>query len=198
MVYRKWIRACFAAVVILFFFTFCGFTATMGSRGSRPVKAVQAVPGINFIMGMELSRPGDMDNAQAAGFFVPDEKIRPDIWAILALAAASAGLFVFAKNGERESLYNAGLSLAGFITLLLLQVSAGKYVESLEIPGLYIQLSFHLAYWAALSAFALAGCLSYLQFKRQSHVTGVVKETNTVTPIHISIITQHNSVNEWE
>jgi len=73
------------------------------------------------------------------------------VWMLLAATAALGGLLGSICSHQRKKEFGFLFSLAGLISLLMLQVA-----------GVASQLRFTPVYWVALGVFALNGSLSYL------------------------------------
>jgi len=157
---------------------------------------IKTITGFNFITGTSLSPASAFDSGLLQGMFgVKDsqagnlDKISPDIYAILALAAAVLGVFAsFNKRGKR-ALPGTILAAGGFIALYMLQSSVKKY-ESTGDSGLmpiHIKMIFQPGYWICLAAFAITGIISLWPTRSHNRMELTPK---MATPIQVNIITQ--------
>jgi len=191
----------FLLVILLFFFTYCDFKivgASGESEYSSNSQTGKSITGFNFITGTALPMAA-VNNQFVSGFLgIKEEtannlqKISFNIWALLALAAAIAGLYIYLKKeSNQSSLYTILLSALGILSLLLLLVSSKKYEQSIDlgIATLQTKMSFQFSYWLSLLCFITSGIISYARLKLKSQ-TEILTADNPPTPIHVSIITQ--------
>lgn len=112
-------------------------------------------------------------------------------WMIMVFIVGLTGFLVSLFNGRTK--YGIGflLGLAGIILMLLIQFSS---IENYAIKDAGTEtISFQLAYWVCLTAFALAGSRSYLLQNKSSKKKVL---TSSQGAVNINIITQSNKVGE--
>jgi hypothetical protein len=190
----------FLLVILFFFFTFCDFKVA-GSMGKSEYpgseQTQKSITGLNFITGTALPMAG-VNNELVSGLLgIKNEqaenlqKIAFNIWALVALAAAIGGVYVFWKREKNEALYETLLAATGVIALLMLLSSVSKYEGKIDMGFVSVQtkMAFQFPYWAALLSFIAAGSISFLRLKLKSN-TDAIAIPNAPTPIHVNIITK--------
>ncbi len=176
---RSIIPIAFAAVVVLFFFSFVNFKC----NGSK----VASVTGFNLVTGTHIKSPmsglDNMDNFMNNGNSSSKEtskgeKVPANKWAILAFLSALAGVAVFYKKVKKEEIIGIIIGIAGIAALLLLRGSVKDEVGSEVQNGMVsIEVDFAAAYWLSLLLFIVAGGISYLRLKKPQE-----RETKTTSP----------------
>jgi hypothetical protein len=194
------IPVCFSLAILLFFFAFCDFRIVGSVGQSQSVTNEQtqkSISGFNFITGTSLptgsvnnefvSKLFDLKNDRAENL----QKISFNLWALLAFAAAIAGVYIYWKKQSNEALYSILLAVIGIVALLMLLMSANKYEGKIDLGFVLLQtkMVFQFPYWLALLSFATAGVIGYLRLK-PTNDSGAATVTNAPTPIHVNIITQ--------
>lgn len=170
---RPIIPAAFGLAIVFFFFTFCDFRCmgqTIGSAsGFELAMGAELKPGEQLLSGNgifaeAMREAGESESAEQS------KKMSPNIWAILALAAAAVGLTMFLVRGSNEALYGMIAGAAGAGALLLLQLLMNMSLKK-ESEG-HLEASFQIGYWGALLAFALAGTVSFLRWRSPQSAPG--------------------------
>jgi hypothetical protein len=162
---RTLIPVCFAAVAILFFFSFADFKCNG--------KTAASVTGFNLVTGTHIQTPASafdnsslFDDFDSASTRRPTtdagEKIDPNLWAILAFISAITGVVVFWRKEKKEALYGTALGSVGFLALIILRYVIKNKVEA-QGAMLQIETDFTFVYWLCVLAFIVAGALSYLR-----------------------------------
>lgn len=190
---RPAIPIAFAIIIVLFFFGFCDFKC-------NSVK-VASLTGINMVTGTHLKSAAGPDISSAFDPFGDrsvsenrEDKVGPNVWAILALLSAIGGAYAFYKKIKNESLAGTAAGTIGFISLLLLRSAIKSKVTEQTGGMVQIEIDFLFAYWASLLAFAAAGGLSYLRLKHEKTLpTQTAPAGRPVTPLNVKIITSENA-----
>ncbi|MGN6615982.1 MAG: hypothetical protein ACTHJ5_02290 [Ilyomonas sp.] len=162
---RTLIPVCFAAVIVLFFFSFADFKCNG--------KTAASITGFNLVTGTHIQTPASaFDNSRLFDEYDgtstrkptidAGEKIDPNLWAILAFIAAITGVVVFWRKEKKEALYGTALGAVGFLALIILRSVIKSKVEA-QGAMLQIETDFTFAYWLCVLAFIVAGALSYLR-----------------------------------
>jgi len=154
---RPLVPVLFALVIVFFFFNF--FTISCG--GQR----IGKVTGINLVTGTSLESKDMFSDRETRGGEVP-----PSGWAIVALAAAIAGLGVFLFKVKRQAQIGTASGAVGFVSLIILQFVIKDAIEDKAEVGL-LKADFQFAYWAALLLMGLAGLMSYLSLPKKNAVS---------------------------
>lgn len=144
---RPLIPASFAAILILFLFSFCDF-----SCGGQKLVSIK---GIDFVMGKNIPTPsisGDKNNSQ---------KLPPNPYAIIAVASALTGLVIFLIGNKKESILGMIVGTAGSLSLLVLHYIVTSKVET-ELQG-QVQVDFQIAYWLSTLLFIVSAIFSYVR-----------------------------------
>lgn len=193
---RSLIPVGFALVIIFFFFSFCEFKC-------NSVK-VASLSGINLVTGshVKMETGGLFDNPYSSlsnngnvNANEKDQKVNPNIWAILAFISAIGGGWVFLKKIKNESLLGSTAGAIGVVSLLILRSVIKGKIEQQGGGMVEIETNFLFGYWASLLAFIVAGGISYLRYRQEKNVKNEVTEKDTIpkiTPIHVNIITKEN------
>ncbi len=193
---RSLIPVGFALVIIFFFFSFCEFKC-------NSVK-VASLSGINLVTGSHVKMEGGglFDNPYSSlsnnGIRNPsekDQKVNPNIWAILAFISAIGGVWVFFKKIKNESFLGSTAGAIGVVSLLILRSVIKGKIEQQGGGMVAIETDFLFGYWASLLAFIVAGGISYLRLRQEKNAKLDVTEKDTspkITPIHVNIITKEN------
>lgn len=147
---RPLIPTSFALVIIFFFFTF--FDLKCGGQ------KIASPSGMNMVTGVEITPPDSFFGTNTSS-----NRIKSNIWAILALAAAITGLGVFLIKDKREALIGTGAGAIGAGSLIILQIAIHNAIST-EGQG-QLSADFKFPYWGALLAFLIAGTISYLRMK---------------------------------
>ncbi len=164
---RSIIPIAFAAIIVLFFFSFVNFKC----NGSK----VASVTGFNLVTGTHIKSPmsglDNMDNFMNNGNSSSKEtskgeKVPSNKWAIIAFLSAIAGVAVFYKKVKKEEIIGLIIGIVGIVSLLLLRGSVKGEVGSEVQNGMVnIEVDFATAYWLSLLLFVVAGGISYLRWK---------------------------------
>lgn len=159
--------ASFGVIILLFFLPFLEIKC---SSGQSLVNAT----GMNLVFGKSIESPG-------GGIFGPTEdtssqKMKTNIWALLALLAAVGGLAVYAIAHKEEAKFGTVAGGVGFVALFLLMLTAKTAVTKGAASGAegdmsamaaQIKVVFKFAYWLALLLFIVAGGMSYLRWRQK-------------------------------
>lgn len=171
---RSVISLSFAMVLVLFFFSFSDFRCNGVT--------VASVSGYNLVFGKHLKNAAnsyvqntgifdqpDIDkSSNSSGSPFQDDRIKPNIWAILSLAAAITGLFVFFRaNIKHENRVAMALGIIGAISLIVLGIAIQNKVRLQGQNIAPIDVGFRAAYWLSIMAFALASTASYFRLKNK-------------------------------
>lgn len=180
---RNAIPVAFAAVVILFFFSFVNFKCNDSK--------VASLSGFNLVTGTRIQTPMSGLN-DMSGFFnegsssntnaSKGEKVPSNNWAILAFLSAIAGAVVFYKKVKKESLIGFIIGITGVVSLLVLRWAVKSAVESEVGNGMMsIEVDFAFGYWMSLLMFIVAGGISYLRLKQEKPVV-IKRDVATTVP----------------
>ena len=181
---RTLIPVSFGLVVLLFFMSFCDLkcngTKVASATGFNLVIGTKITPEMpkgmgDFNTNMENGMMGENSGYQSKGS--QDEKLPPHVSAILALAAALGGIYVFIRKDKKEELYGTALAAVGFISLLILRSAIKGELEDKGKGMVPIEADFKFAYWAALLAFLVAGALSFLRLRQKQKLEPAPKIT---------------------
>lgn len=176
---RSLIPMAFAAVVVLFFFSFVNFKC----NGSK----VASITGFNLVTGTNLKTPmsglddmsGYFNGGNTAGQSQSKgEKVPSNTWAILAFISAIAGAAVFYKKAKKEALIGFIIGIVGTVSLLVLRWTVKSTVESQVNGMMSIEVDFAFGYWVSLLMFIIGGGISYLRLRKLPE-----PEIKTVTPV---------------
>jgi Bacterial SH3 domain len=154
---RNYIPGLFGIAALLFIFNFC----ELGCQGQR----FATVTGIELVTGTEIEEPKQQN---PFGFNDPSEeksrKMAGNMWAVIALAAAVAGLIIFLIRHKQEDIVGAIAGVAGAVSLLLLK---GELTASITAEGRgMITVEFLFPFWGSFLALASAGTMSFLRSKQ--------------------------------
>ncbi len=200
---RGVIPVAFALIIILFFFSFCDFKC-------NSVK-VASLSGINLITGSQVKMEGGagmLDNTPFGSlndnkmnqYDDKNQKVEPNMWAILAFLSAIGGVGVFYKKLKNEALLGTLAGAIGVISLLMLRSAIKRKVEQQGGGMVQIEIDFLFGYWASVLAFLVAGGISYLRMKTGKPVDpktpGITGQEKPATPLHINIITGDNNAKD--
>lgn len=177
---RNAVPVAFAAVVILFFFSFVNFKCNDSK--------VASLSGFNLVTGTHIQTPMSGMN-DMSGFFnggnsnaSKGEKVPSNNWAILAFLSAIAGAAVFYKRVKKESLIGFIIGIIGVVSLLVLRWAVKSAVESEVGNGMInIEVDFAFGYWMSLLLFIVAGGISYLRLKREKPIA-IHPDADTAVP----------------
>lgn len=196
---RGIIPVAFALIIILFFFSFCDFKC----NGMK----VASLSGINFVTGSHIkvndgaglldnNSFGSLNDNRGNKAEDKNEKIDPNIWAILAFLSAIGGVAVFYKKLRNESFIGTAAGIIGFVSLLLLRQAIKRKIEQQGGGMVQIEIDFVFAYWVSILAFLVAGGISYLRMKKGKEVDinshGITSETKPVTSNQETVGIQEN------
>jgi len=194
---RSVIPIAFALVIVLFFFGFCDFKCNS--------MKVASLTGINLVTGTHVKmNAGGMlndnlfDSMNGNSMNKADDKnqkVEPNIWAILAFLAAIGGLIAFYKKIKMESLAGTAAGAIGFISLLLLRIAIKNKIGEQGGGMVQVEIDFLFAYWVSMLAFLTGGGISYLRMKKEKNeqLSPPQDTPHHTTPIHVNIITQDNN-----
>jgi hypothetical protein len=161
---RKMIPISFGAAIFCFLLPFldlkCG--------GQRIV----AYTGLDMVVGKDLPGGGMFEESDAKS------DVPPNIWAILALGASIAGLYVFIQRKETSLTTGRLAGVAGVASLIIMQVRVRGDLSSQDISGEAVTLNFLLGYWLCFLALAAAALLCHLILQEQ---TTSVRGNTTLT-----------------
>jgi hypothetical protein len=183
---RPVVSVSFAAVLVLFFFNFVDFRC----NGVR----VESFSGYNLVFGKHLKNVADgyrqstdifdqltTDKAfsTGTGSEFQEDGAKPNIWAIMSLAAAIMGWIVFFKGGiKQENGLGLALGIFGFLSLIITAVAIENKIKLQAGNMALIEIRFKAGYWLSLVAFAVAGAASCIRIKHE-----VKDEKKTGTPV---------------
>lgn len=114
--------------------------------------------------------------------------IKPNIWFILAFITAVICFLLCVFTTRLRNGIGFLLALAGLVFLLMGQFNMVTTLQENEI-----KISFQLAYWVCLTAFALAGSNAYLKQNKSLKQHNV---RDTKSAVNINIITQSSDSKE--
>ena len=164
---RSVIPIAFAAIVVLFFFSFVNFKC----NGTK----VASVSGFNLVTGTHIKTPmsglddmsGYFNNGESSSRReTKGEKVPSNNWAILAFLSAIAGVAVFYKKVKKEALIGFVIGIVGSVSLLVLRWTVKSTVESEANGMVSIEVDFAFGYWMSLLMFIVGGGISYLRLKK--------------------------------
>lgn len=171
----------FGLTIVFFLFTFIDFKC-MG-------QPIGSVSGFNLVAGTELELQNSLMAGQNAfseamknmGTEQPDDdsggvdsetgdetpaeskKMPPNVWAIIALLAATFGLAIQFSRLKERAILGVIAGAAGFGSLTLLQITTQLSLKK-EMEGM-VTATFQFGYWAALLALALAAGVCFVQWR---------------------------------
>lgn len=150
---RPLIPASFGVAILMFFLPFCDIQCTNGQK-------ITTVTGLQLITGKSMNTAGGVGD-----FGQSPQKIPANIWAILTLLAAIGGLVVYLRKHPKEALAGAAAGGIGFISLVILKITAGMSAGAMkDVP---IEVDFRFAFWLAMLALGAAGGVSYLRYQAE-------------------------------
>jgi hypothetical protein len=138
-------------LVIIFFF--CTFFVV--KCGDTPIASVS---GMELVTGTEIRNTKDTFDVNKE-----NEKIHPNLWAIIALSAAVAGIGLFLLLKKMDAIVGILFSLLGFAALIALHFDIGSGVKDKSELKIDIHTEYRIGYWGALAAFLLAAIFSVLR-----------------------------------
>jgi hypothetical protein len=189
---RGIIPIAFALIIIFFFFSFCDFKCNN--------MKVASLSGINLVTGSHVKMTGsDMLNNDPFGTMNDNginksedknQKVKPNVWAIIAFLTAIGGVVVFYKKVKNEELLGTVGGAIGVISLLLLRSAIKNKLGEQSGGMVQIEIDFQFGYWASILAFIVAGGISYLRMKQGKLV---VAKTVLPTPVETPVETKNTS-----
>jgi hypothetical protein len=124
--------------------------------------------------------------------------VEPSIWAIAALLSAVAGVAIFSKRRKMEALAGLASAIAGFISLIVLQIVIKSRLQTAQGDSMFlIETDFQLGYWLSLLAFIIAGGISFLRiiFYKKA-IKGNVEASISKLNVFISSSVSNNEANK--
>ena len=177
---RAIIPSSFSLILVLFFFTFCDLKC--GNQKIGSIKGIDLVIGSSFTKSENILNPNSKE-----------EKVPPNIWAILSFMSAIVGLGSFLRKDKIEALICISAAILGFISLIILNYNISTTIR--ENSSGQIDTLFLLPYYGSLTCFIIAGVASYF-FKKNNNYSNNL-DANNETISSKSILDSIISLNKY-
>jgi len=130
--------AVFILLIIMFFLPFAEIKCDS--------TVITEIKGIEFVTGKEIKSPSEKK-------VETEKKMDPDIYAIIAFAAAVIGLLLSFISNKFVNILNGLISFTGMVMLLLMKNNLDTQVINSEESFGLITISYKFGFWIAFALF---------------------------------------------